>query len=83
MLERDGHQCRICGSAQRIAVHHRRRGVDAADHLITLCAGCHARVHKLLAVRRWLPEALVVLWAEQHPESPVQLQFAHADGVAG
>ena len=82
VLERDGYRCRVCGNVDRIAVHHRRPGLDAADHLITLCGACHARVHKLLAVRKWLPEALVVLWAEQHPEAPVQMQFAPTDGVA-
>jgi hypothetical protein len=24
----------------------------------------------------WIPELLAVLWAEQHPASPVQLQLA-------
>ena len=78
VLERDGYQCRGCGSAHRISVHHRRPGLDGADDLITLCAGCHARVHKLLAIRVWLPDVVVLLWAEQHPESPLQHQFAFA-----
>jgi 5-methylcytosine-specific restriction endonuclease McrA len=78
VLERDGYQCRACGSADGIAVHHRRPGFDATDDLITLCTGCHARVHKLLAIRVWLPETLVVLWAEQHPNAPVQMQFGIA-----
>src|SRR3954463_7701413 len=54
------------------------RGVHAADQLISLCAACHARIHRLGALRQWLPEFAVELWAEQHPEMPVQLQFPAA-----
>lgn len=43
---------------------------------MTLCAACHARVHRLSAIRRWLPEDLVELWREQHPGLPEQMQFA-------
>jgi hypothetical protein len=78
VLERDGYQCRGCGEADRIAVHHRRPGLDAAEDLITLCAGCHARVHKLVSIRVWLPDVLLVLWAEQHAGRPLQHQFAFA-----
>jgi len=46
--------------------------------LITVCAGCHARLHRLAALRVWIPDGLVVLWTEQHPGVPVQLQFAVA-----
>jgi hypothetical protein len=54
-------------------VHHRRRG----DHtqLVTLCAGCHARVHRSRILRRWQPEILVVLWREWHPDAVEQLQL--------
>jgi hypothetical protein len=54
-------------------VHHRRPG----DHtqLVTLCAGCHARVHRSRILGRWLPEILVVLWREWHPDAVEQLQL--------
>jgi hypothetical protein len=54
-------------------VHHRRRG----DHtqLVTLCAGCHARVHRTRVLRRWVPEILVALWREWHPDAVEQLQL--------
>jgi hypothetical protein len=54
-------------------VHHRHPG----DHtqLVTLCAGCHARVHRTRVLRRWLPEILVALWREWHPDSVEQLQL--------
>ena len=75
ILDRDGHQCQACGSAGRLHVHHRKPGVNDRDLLITVCAGCHARLHRLAALRVWIPELLVVLWIEQHPDIPVQLQF--------
>jgi hypothetical protein len=43
---------------------------------VTVCAACHARLHRLLAIRSWLPGPLAGLWSEQHPLLPVQLQFA-------
>ena len=43
--------------------------------LVTLCAGCHARVHRSRILRRWLPEILVVLWREWHPDAVEQLQL--------
>ena len=73
VLARDGYQCRVCARAHDIIVHH-RLPVEDADWMITLCAGCHARVHRLRAIDRWVPELLLVLWAEQHP-GPLQLQF--------
>jgi hypothetical protein len=42
---------------------------------VTLCAGCHARVHRSRILRRWLPEILVLLWREWHPDSVEQLQL--------
>jgi 5-methylcytosine-specific restriction endonuclease McrA len=75
ILERDGHQCRACGSSARLHVHHRKPGVNDHAWLITVCARCHARLHRLAAVRIWIPELLVALWIEQHPGAPVQLQL--------
>ena len=43
--------------------------------LVTLCSACHARVHRRLRQRSWLPEALFEFWCEQHPGLPLQLQF--------
>ena len=78
VLARDRYRCHACGAgkaARRLHVHHRRPGVHDPDWLVSLCAACHARVHRLAALRRWLPERLIALWSEQHPEAPVQLQF--------
>jgi len=42
---------------------------------VTLCAGCHARVHRTRILRHWLPEILVALWREWHPDAVEQLQL--------
>jgi hypothetical protein len=68
-------QCQACGGREWLAVHHRQPSCHDLDRLITVCAACHARMHRLCAVRRWIPEALAPLWAEQHPGRPLQLQF--------
>ena len=80
LLARDHHRCRVCGALEPLVVHHRRRrNVFAA--LITLCAACHARLHRLGAIDRWVPENLLELWAEQHPGVPLQIQFQFSEGV--
>jgi hypothetical protein len=72
-LEHDGRACRACQSRHYLNVHHRRSG----DHtrLVTLCAGCHARVHRTRILSRWLPEILLTLWREWHPDALEQLQL--------
>ena len=47
------------------------------DHtrLVTLCAGCHARVHRTRILEHWLPEIPVALWREWHPDAVEQLQL--------
>jgi hypothetical protein len=32
-------------------------------------------VHRLKALRCWLPERLVLFWKEQHPGAAIQLQL--------
>ena len=76
ILERDGRCCRACGARERLAIHHRAPGSNRSELLITLCAACHARIHRLRALRIWIPEPLVPLWIEQHPGVPVQLQLS-------
>lgn len=76
VLERDAHCCQACGSESLLHVHHRHPGVHDPEWLVTLCAGCHARVHRLEALRHRLPPVLLDFWEEQHPATPRQLQFA-------
>lgn len=79
VLARDGERCRTCGAGKtdgsRLPVHHRLPGVHREELLVTLCAACHAQVHRRFRQRGWLPEALVEFWCEQHPDLPLQLQF--------
>ena len=75
IIERDGGVCASCGAGKRLHVHHRRPGVHRRDLLVTLCAACHARLHRLGAMRGWMPDALVPLWAEHHPGVPLQYQL--------
>jgi predicted restriction endonuclease len=50
VLQRDGWRCQLCGSMQRLQVHHLKfrghGGSDSAENLITLCAACHEQVHR-------------------------------------
>ena len=50
ILHRDGWRCQSCGTMSNLEVHHRKfrshSGADSEENLITLCAACHARVHR-------------------------------------
>jgi hypothetical protein len=70
VLARDRYRCQGCGAAHQRTVHHRRPGRHASAWLITLCPACHAVVHRLQRHRRWLPDLLLALWREQHPNYP-------------
>jgi len=76
VLESDGRRCRACGSDHWVGIHHREAGSNLPSLLICLCAACHAQVHRLLSLWKWIPELLAELWAEQHPGVPVQLQIS-------
>jgi 5-methylcytosine-specific restriction endonuclease McrA len=51
VLRRDGWRCQVCGAKMNLEVHHRQRrsqsGDDSEQNLVTLCAKCHAKVHRL------------------------------------
>ena len=76
VLERDGHCCRVCGASGRdkrsITVHHRVSGKSALHLMISLCPGCHAKVHRTKMVLTELPPLLLELWREQHPKGQEQ-----------
>ena len=83
VLERDHQTCRVCGTPNQRTVHHRRPGKNAPELLITICPACHPRIHRLAALRRYVPPALVPLWAEQHPHTALQLQLDFEQGANG
>jgi hypothetical protein len=77
VLKRDSFRCRACGAGARLVVHH-RSGDNQKRRLITLCIGCHTRVHRYRALRSWVPEVLLKLWRERHRREPFQLQLPFA-----
>lgn len=76
VLERDGYACRVCGASGRdkrsITVHHRVPGKSKLHLMISLCPGCHAKVHRTKAVLSEMPPLLLELWREQHPNGQEQ-----------
>ena len=75
VLQRDGRRCRACGSERWVGVHHREARNHTPSLLLALCAACHAQVHRLLSIWKWIPALVAELWAEQHPGVPVQIQM--------
>lgn len=53
-LQQAGHRCELCGSENRLEVHHRtyeRRGNERLSDLIALCHACHGRFHGRVEAR--------------------------------
>lgn len=77
VLSRDGHQCQTCGelNESKLLVHHRRPGAKSAALMITICRGCHPRIH--FTSRPGIQFASVALlrrlWREANPKLPEQL----------
>lgn len=52
VLQRDNHQCCVCGTKDQLVVHHKDRTGQTENpnndmsNLITLCASCHQEEHK-------------------------------------
>lgn len=88
VLERDVYRCRVCDASGRdkrsIIVHHRKPGRSLLSLMISLCPGCHAKVHRTKAVLLAMPPLLLELWREQHPggHEQVQLNFSLKKPVA-
>ena len=49
VLQRDRWRCQSCGSTVGLEVHHVQSrshlGEDSEENLITLCHGCHSKLH--------------------------------------
>ena len=79
VLERDGYRCRVCDASGRdkrsIIVHHRRPGKSVLNLMLSLCPGCHAKVHRTKSVLSAMPPLLLELWREQHPNGHEQVQL--------
>jgi 5-methylcytosine-specific restriction endonuclease McrA len=76
VLERDGYRCRVCDASGRdkrsIIVHHREPGKSIMSLMLSLCPGCHAKIHRTRVVLSALPPLLLELWREQHPKGHEQ-----------
>jgi len=46
-LDRAGHRCQVCGTVERLEVHHNTYDPyhEAIYDLVVLCVECHARYH--------------------------------------
>ena len=79
VLERDGNRCRVCdapgGRKREMIVHHRVPGKSVLALMISLCPGCHAKIHRTKAVLSAMPPLLLKLWREQHPKGHEQVQL--------
>ncbi len=77
--ERDGYRCRVCdapgGRKWEMIVHHRVPGKSVLALMISLCPGCHARIHRTKVVLSAMPPLLLKLWREQHPKGHEQVQL--------
>ena len=77
VLERDGYRCRVCDASGRdkrsIIVHHRKPGRSVMDLMVSLCPGCHAKIHRTKAVLSAMPPLPLELWREQHPKGEALL----------
>ncbi len=76
VLRRDGYVCRVCAASGRgkrlITVHHRVPGRSVLALMISLCPGCHAKVHRTRVGRALMAPLLLELWREQHPRGHEQ-----------
>lgn len=79
VLERDGYRCRVCDASGRdkrsIIVHHRIPGRSNLKLMLSLCPGCHAKVHRTKAALSAMPPLLLELWREQHPDGHEQVHL--------
>ena len=71
VLARDRHLCRVCLARTPLVDHHRRTS-NVSRSLITRSRACHARLHRLRAIDRWVPNLLEKLWAQQLLASQTQ-----------
>ena len=63
------------GRKREMIVHHRVPGKSVLALMISLCPGCHARIHRTKAVLTAMPPLLLKLWREQHPKGHEQVQL--------
>ncbi len=79
VLERDGYRCRVCDASGRdkrsIIVHHRIPGRSVLNLMLSLCAGCYAKIQRTKVLLWAMQPLLLKLWREQHPKGHEQKQL--------
>ncbi len=65
VLQHDGYRCRVCDASGRdkcsITLHPRVPGKSLLRFMLSLCPGCHAKVHRTLTVIEKMPLLLLEL----------------------
>lgn len=56
-------------------IHHRAPGKSVMNLMLSLCPGCHAKVHRTKAALSAMPLLFLALWREQHPKGHEQVQL--------
>lgn len=83
VLQRDGYRCRVCDASGRdkrsITVHHRVPGKSLLRLMLSLCPGCHAKVHRTQTVMEEMPRLFLELWREQHPDGHEQTMLCFVE----
>lgn len=90
ILDRDKHQCRLCGSNKDLEVHHMKTlkngGKSASTNLITLCANCHnfAPEDSVKANKKYLEQRNKFVYEEmiKNPDINVMVAVAYTEFLA-
>ncbi|MGI4758100.1 MAG: HNH endonuclease [Janthinobacterium lividum] len=71
------HRCRVCDAPGRgkreIIVHHRVPGKSVLNLMISLCPGCHAKIHRTKTALTIMSPLLLKLWREQNRDGQEQI----------
>lgn len=86
ILHRDNYTCQCCGKKHtRLEVHHiifrSKGGTDDENNLITLCADCHAKIHKGELVLTKKPKKLNLKYATHMSIIRSQLLKKYPDAI--
>ena len=54
LLDEKGKKCEICGSEEKIHVHHKDADIlnNSLSNLLIVCQKCHFKEHKLLNIKK-------------------------------
>lgn len=81
ILERDDYSCKLCGSTDKLHVHHIKytgKAWEAPDeNLITLCSCCHKIVHKKNITIIITPtlDGIIVIPEDCSSSNPLEFEF--------